>query len=1448
MCNQAEARLSALLESTDDPIWSVDLNFALTSINRAALRNIQRSSGVEAGIGMRPEEMFPPAEAALWPPLFERALAEGSFQIEYPRPDGRTLAFTFHRIVSDGKTTGVSVFGKDITEAKAKEESRRYFAEVVESSHDAILTYAPDGTILTWNQDAQAVFGYSAAEAVGCPLTMVVAPERRPFLGEFTEAVFRDRAIPQRQSVGLRKDGKRIAVSVTSSAIRNSARKVTAISIVVRDVTSRQEAEENRALLASIVESSEDAIHAVELDGTLISWNRGAEVLFGYTGQEILGKSIAVLAPPGRSNEVPQFMGLIEKGIAVPAFDTTLRGKDGREIEVALSISPMRDSTGKITGAAAIARNIAQRTQLNRALKDSEQKYRAIFDGALEGMFQTSAGNKLLCVNQALVQMLGYESPAELISMATNLARFVFDSDERSRLTEQIQKNGAVRAFECRLRRKDDAVIWGSLTFRKVLGDEGGFHYFEGFVEDITARKQAAQELACSEARFRGLFDGNGSVFLLVEPASGEIVEANRAASAFHGYTQEQLVGMSVGQINTLGLEAVESYRQHALRGENCEFNFRHRLASGEERDVTVYSSPVDTDGRPLLFSVIHDVTDRKRAEEALREADDFLKEAQIVGMLGSYVLDIETGEWTSSEVLDGIFGIDKAYHRDVEGWTSLIHPQDRAMMATYFTNEVLGDRKAFDKEYRIIRQVDQEVRWVHGMGKLEMDSRNRPIKMHGIIKDITERMNAEMQLRDSEKRYRATFEQAAMGILHTSLDGRILRCNSRFAEIIGYSQEEVPSLTFQQITAPEDVDANLESLRPIIDGSLENSTWEERYVRKDGTRTWVKVTASTLRDDQGCVQHLIALVEDINAFKAAEESLAITQEALRVSEERYRTIFQTTLDPVLITRVEDGKYVEVNQAFLNLMGFERPEVIGQTSVGLNLWVDPRDRQKLFEILNRTSECRNLELHFRKRNGESICCLLSASVIQIDGVPCVLAIARDISNARAAEREIRNLAFYDPLTGLPNRRLLQDRLHLALAPGNRTVRMRALMFVDLDNFKTLNDTLGHQIGDLLLGEVALRIANCLREVDTVARLGGDEFVVMLENLSYSPEEAAKEAKAVAEEILLAVDQPYLLDGHECLSTCSIGITVFGDHRETVDDVMRQADIAMYQAKAAGRNGVHIFSPALQAAVHARAAMEEDLRQGIETNQFLLYYQPQIDDGRLVGAEALLRWNHPRRGILPPGEFISIAEDCGLILPLGDWVLEAACRQIVQWAGRGETAGVTVAVNISALQLRQPDFVESVLSALHRTGANPRNLDLELTESMLVENVDDVIDKMTELKSHGLKFSLDDFGTGYSSLSYLKRLPLDHLKIDHSFVRDILVDASSGAIAQTVISLSQATGLSVIAEGVETEEQRVFLARLGCHAFQGFLFSRPVPIDEFEALLSSPSLFPASRVS
>ena len=443
---------------------------------------------------------------------------------------------------------------------------------------------------------------------------------------------------------------------------------------------------------------------------------------------------------------------------------------------------------------------------------------------------------------------------------------------------------------------------------------------------------------------------------------------------------------------------------------------------------------------------------------------------------------------------------------------------------------------------------------------------------------------------------------------------------------------------------------------------------------------------------------------------------------------------------------------------------------------------------------------------------------------------------RELQQLKEAHDEITNLAFFDPLTGLPNRRLLLDRLRQTLAASIRSNRKRALLFVDLDDFKTLNDTLGHHIGDLLLQEVARRIIANIRETDTVARLGGDEFVVLLQDLGETPEDAAAQAKNVAEKILATIHEPYLLDGRECRSSSSIGITVFGNPEDSTNEVLQQADIAMYQAKAAGRNTLHFFAPALQAAVNARAAMEEDLRQSIRANDFELYYQAQVDHGVVTGAEALVRWKHAKRGLLPPDDFIPLAEQTGLILSLGDWVLETACKQIAAWAVK-DTAHLTVAVNISARQLLNPDFVQSVLATLARTGADPHNLKLELTESMFVQDLEDVITKMTLLKSHGVRFSLDDFGMGYSSLAYLRRLPLDQLKIDQEFVRDILVDPSSGAIAQSIISLSKAMGLSVIAEGVETEGQRDFLAQLGCHSFQGFLFSGPLPFKEFQILLA-----------
>jgi len=528
-------------------------------------------------------------------------------------------------------------------------------------------------------------------------------------------------------------------------------------------------------------------------------------------------------------------------------------------------------------------------------------------------------------------------------------------------------------------------------------------------------------------------------------------------------------------------------------------------------------------------------------------------------------------------------------------------------------------------------------------------------------------------------------------------------------------------------------------------------------------------------------------------------------------------------------------RIVRVNRAFTTITGYSAEEVLGK---------DPRLLQSgqhddafyrdMWESVTRQGSWQG-EIWSQRKSGEVYPeWLMITAVKSVRGeVTNYVGTLTDITERKQAENEINNLAFYDPLTSLPNRRLLLDRLQHGMAYSARSGRHCALLFIDLDNFKHLNDNRGHQIGDMLLQQVARRLQSCVREGDTTARLGGDEFVVMLEDMSVNLEEAAEQAKLVGEKILGLLNQPYQLGNFLHHSTPSIGVTLFAKNHDSLDDLLKQADLAMYEAKAAGRNNLKFYDPRMQALVTSRAALEDDLRSAILQQQLVLYYQAQVNDsGDLTGAEVLLRWPHAQRGMVSPAEFIPLAEESGLILPLGRWVTETACRQLAAWAKQPESAHLNISVNVSAIQFRQPGFVNEILSLIELTGANPQRLKLELTESLLVKDVEDIIVKMTALKARGVGFSLDDFGTGYSSLSYLKRLPLDQLKIDQGFVRNILTDGNDAAIAKMVVALAESLGLSVIAEGVEQPAQRDFLAALGCHNYQGYLFGRPVPLSQF----------------
>ncbi|MFD0669325.1 putative bifunctional diguanylate cyclase/phosphodiesterase [Ramlibacter sp. MAHUQ-53] len=553
--------------------------------------------------------------------------------------------------------------------------------------------------------------------------------------------------------------------------------------------------------------------------------------------------------------------------------------------------------------------------------------------------------------------------------------------------------------------------------------------------------------------------------------------------------------------------------------------------------------------------------------------------------------------------------------------------------------------------------------------------------------------------------------------------------------------------------------------------------------------------------------------------------------------------------DIVVITEAspfnEPGpRIVFVNEAFERRTGYSREEALGRSPRFLQGPRTQRDRlDQVRRALEQWQPVRVDLVNYRK-DGEPFWVDLDISPVWDAARKLThwVAVGRDVSERKAAEQKIRYLAFFDPLTGLPNRQQLMDRLQDAAGPAGRA-RGGALMFIDLDNFKVLNDTLGHAQGDLLLKEVARRLGDCVGDDGLVARLGGDEFVVLLQPPAGDPQAAAAvaagAARALAERILAALGEPYPLPGYLHHSTCSIGVTVFGPQPGPVSELLKQADLAMYQAKRAGRNTACFFDPQMQAVASAHAALAADLRQACREGRFHLDYQPQVDArGYLRGVEALLRWDHPQRGCVPPERFIPVAEETSLILDIGRQVLDAACAQLARWARRPDREHLTVAVNVSARQFRHPEFVDGVMDAIARAGIAPHRLKLELTETLLADGFEVTVARMGELRSRGVALSLDDFGMGYSSLAYLKRLPLDQLKIDRSFVRDVLSDPHDAAIARTIIGLAQSLGLDVLAEGVETPAQRDFLLQQGCGAFQGFLFAPALAPGPLEAWIDA----------
>ena len=913
------------------------------------------------------------------------------------------------------------------------------------------------------------------------------------------------------------------------------------------------------------------------------------------------------------------------------------------------------------------------------------------------------------------------------------------------------------------------------------------------------------------------------------------------------------------------GEQLAEHIACHERHGLFRHFEYEIDAPDGCTQYFSVSGAPrFDDQGHFVGYHGIgSNITGLRHAELAIRERERQL--AQIVdgNPLATFVIDAHRHITHWNRACAALTGMEAAamlgHHEPWRAWYESPRPTLACLLVNQATDEMLATyypdfrhstliAGALEAEVHLPGRGNDE-RWLSMMAAPLRNAQGTLTGAIETVQDVTARRRDQQLLEDRsaalqqanlvmEERVHMRTEELSrqLGFMHQLIEAipspvfykdaqaRYLGCNSAFEAFIGSPAAHLIGKTPHDIAPKELADRYLAADRSILDHPGKQ-IYESDVRHADGQRHRVIFHKATFTHPDGSVGGLVGVMLDITDRIRMEDDLR-----------QAATVFDNIAEGVTIAE-RDGTIIAVNRAFSAITGYDRTEVIGQNP---RIFQSGRHDRKFYADMWTaiTSHGRwQGEVWNRRKTGEIYPQWLSITAVHAPQGPTTHYVATfsDITHQKQNEERIQLLAFSDPLTGLPNRRLLLDRLEHALIVSTRNQRRGALFFIDLDDFKGLNDTRGHHMGDLLLQQVAQRLVACVSEGDTVARLGGDEFVVMLEGLSPGTLEAVKQAEAVGNTILHALNEPYVLQDNVHHNTPSIGVVLFGEPQGSVEELLKQADLAMYRAKASGRNAMCFFDPQMQSVLAERVALEKELRIALQQQHFVLHYQPQVNEaGAMVGVEALVRWQHPERGMVSPLDFIALAEDTGLILPLGHWVLETACTQLAAWAQRADRLHLTMAVNVSVRQFHHADFVEQVLRVLQATGANPQRLKLELTESLLITQVDEVVAKMSALKARGVCFSLDDFGTGYSSLAYLKRLPLDQLKIDKSFVSHVLTDTNDAAIARMIVALSESLGLEVIAEGVEHADQRDFLAQHGCHAYQGYFFSRPLPLNALEA--------------
>ncbi len=1051
-----------------------------------------------------------------------------------------------------------------------------------------------------------------------------------------------------------------------------------------------------------------------------------------------------------------------------------------------------------------------------KELQTSETYLRAIFDATPDAMLISDEHGVITMVNQQTERLLGYPIN-ELLGQSIEVL-----VPERFRAVHPAQRaqfaaTAAPRPMgvgrTVKALRKDGSELDVEISLSPIQTAQGLF--FASALRDITERKQAEATLQASEQRFRRMADSS-PIMIWITDAEGEPTFVNQSWLDFAGIDSVRTMTHG-GWISTIHPDDRETaflaYYQNTEVPVAITTEYRLRNANGEWRWILDKGMPLyDESGMftGYIGSAI-DITERKQVQQILQDKERMLSESQCIAHIGSWSMELATGCVSWSDETYRIYGVDQeTFEPSVKTFLDLIHPDDRVAMKQWISDCRAGNKPA-ELDFRILLS-DGSVRFIRGNGGVQYDEMNRPLRMVGSVQDITERKQAEQVL----NQLKAMLDISLDGFWIVDLMGNVLQANEAYAQISGYSTDELVNMHVSQLEAIEGQEQVKSHIEKIIAQGYD--LFETRHRHKDGHIVDVEVSVAFLPE----FQQFCAFCRDITERKRIELDLRIAAIAFESQE---AMVITDTASVIL----------RINTAFTESTGFTEQEALGRKiSILKSGRHDAAFYAAMWGSLLRVGTWQG-EIWDRRKNGEIYPKWLSITAVKgSDGVVThYVGTHTDITERKFAEDQIKQLAFYDPLTRLPNRRLLQERLKHGINVERRDGKQLGLLMLDLDRFKAVNDSQGHLAGDGLLQQVALRITSRLRDVDMVARLGGDEFIVLLEDIA-QPEDAAR----VAEEIIADLSKPFCLAHSDNVQIgVSIGISLYPQHGDTPEILMDHADAALYQAKDAGRGCFAYYSEDLTIAVRDRIAVETRLRHAIEQGELRVYYQPQVDiaSGRIIGAEALVRWQDPVEGLIPPLRFIPIAEETGLIADIGGWVLRETCRQGRQWLDAG-LPPLTLAVNVSSQQFRRSDICALVATVLSDTGFPPQQLELEITESGLMENQDNAAAILNNLRAQGVRLAIDDFGTGYSSLAYLKHFPLDVLKIDKSFIDDIPFQQDDMEIAATIVAMGHILGFKVLAEGVETMAQLEFLQEKGCDMYQGYIKSKPVPAHEFIELL------------